>query len=186
MIVSQAESYSLRAVAKMVGCGKTFIHRQVAKGLLRPTVRPSNGERRWLRVSRFELTRWLLGTVPPDQVRRILNPAGDLLLVSCPPALQSAVQYISTWPTVAVPSLFQLGRELSVRRPWGVVIDLTQTGLNATTLSLREYARLPDRPELIGLVGDDTGFAHHCFDVLLPAALPPGKIAAKLMKLRPQ
>lgn len=164
---------------------------QIQQGKLRanrlPGRKPNPG--RWTyQVSRDDLVVWMVqGGMDLRQVRSVLNPGGLLLLVRTDPHLQTCLSHVATR---GVPSLFHLGRQVAREPSWGVVVDLPAIGTTECCQTLRSFAKESDRPELIGLHGDDISAAvsaqlAETFDAVIPKILPAAAQAKAIMRLCP-
>lgn len=180
--------FRVKEIADMVGASTWTVRCQIKQNHLRAVRAP--GKRgtkpRQYQVHRTELVRWLVaGGFPLEQLRLALNPDGVLFTVRVDPEL---TKLLVPARVIALPTMFHLGLELRTRSCWGAVIDLPAVGTAEAVQALTGFARLPDRPELVGLYGDD-GYvpgAEKAFDVLLPKVSPPQTLARAILRLRPR
>lgn len=185
------ETYTARDVARMLGVTKSYVCDQIRGSQLRAQMLPkSPGMRqRKYRIQRDELVRWMVGSgIPAARIRSALNPGGELILVGSTADVTTAL--VRWTATVDAPTLFHLGRALGQRAAWGIVVDTTNLGMVETCRALLGYSREADRPELIGLHGDDFNPANRTaadlFDAMFPRAWATDRLAKCIMQIRPQ
>lgn len=181
---------STAQVGRLLGVSKTYVLELVWSRMLVPVQTLRVGKNRFnrYRFSRESVAAWLVrnGT-DPRLVRAQLAPGKVLVLVRCEAALQSA---LAACPTTGVPSFFHLGRAVATESCWGVVVDLPHTGTPDAVNALYGFAQERARPELVGLHGDDLdpqmrGLLAETFDVLLPKARGPQRLAREILALDP-
>lgn len=181
---------SSRQAAALVGVGLNYILKAIRGGALRAQVLPvgdAKTKRRY-RIDRADLATWMVRSgIDPRVVRQHLNRPEVVALVKCSAKLQGA---LAGTPTVSCPTFFHLGRVVRQGGCWATVINLPATSNEDAIAALREYAREPYRPELIGLHGDDLDAGTRralaeVFDCLLPACLDPAAQARAVLQLSP-
>ena len=182
--MARPDTFSVAEVAGMTGVSKPTLVRQIKGGVLRAS-RVSRGSKHFYRIHRTRLVQYLMGVgYPLDSLRKLLNPDGRVILCRTQPAIQAALQ--AETPTLYVDSLFDLGRAVETEPAWAVVVDIPALTASESVRSLRPFYNESDRPEIVGLVGDD---GIQCpspipFDVILPAGSQPPFIARSILTLR--
>lgn len=174
-------------VAKLLGFSYSYVLGKIKSGSLQATLLPARPGLKQMRyrISHRDLAKWMVASdIPLDLVRSALYQDGYVLLVRTDPALQAEM---GKFPTKLLPSLFHLGKEIEGRRGWAVVVDLPAVGTEEACKALGGYAAEYDRPELIGIHGDEDTWnrkAAEVFDILLPKAAGPQHHARAIARLR--
>lgn len=170
------KTYTTSEIARRMHCSTQHIRNQIRKGDLK-----SHGGDFRHHVHHSDVVRWLISiSWPAAAIRQMFPLPGPLVLVGVRDHLRKA--FVMELPKY-VPTLFDLALSMLEMRPWGVVVDLSWGGVEASR-QLQRYSLVADRPILIGLAGDD-GVLGGIFDVVIPDALPVGKIAQRIRAVRP-
>lgn len=182
--MTRPDTFSPSDIAGILGVGKTYVTRLCDRGQLK-AAKISRGLAGGFtyRVTRDQLVSFLTSSgFPLTQLRRVMNPAGAVLVCPSMPPVEAAL--LASTPVYGTPTLFDLGRRLENTAAWAAVLNLDELGTTDTVRSIARYAAMPDRPGLVGLYGDDGIKGEVPFDLALPATTPPAEIARAVLTLR--